>query len=117
MKERVRWTVYEDKRVLICDFSGLQGADYAQEMTKTEQFLREEAATNPAVIRQAINVTKATTDKAISKRAKAITAEVKKSTTIHIAMIGITGLTRIIATAVARDIHFAKSPKEATLPS
>ena len=109
MDERVYWITHENKKILIGDVSNLKEKEYLQEVDKIKDVIIKEK--RKSVLYISIVKNTYTTD-AIKKKWEwfnQMTHEYLIASTI----VGITGIQRLIASAIKRDLKFARNINEA----
>jgi hypothetical protein len=112
MAEMLRWIEHKGKRILYCDFSNFSEQAYLDGTEAMEKELLAQGTGNHSLL--LINVENSTMNQATSDRGKK-TVEILTAARItsKTSMIGITGIKRIIAQAISRDVHFDKDLESA----
>ena len=105
MSERVKWIQHKGKSILFCDFAGLNEAQYLDGVAEMEaELLKQPAGTNVLML---IDVAGSRMSAVTRDRGKETVAVVEKAgITTNTVLSGITGLQKIIAQAISRDVHF-----------
>lgn len=106
MSGRVSWITHKGKDILFVDASGLREEAYLQVLDEVEEVYCNLDPQSTLVL---LDVTDSTSSTETTERQKRLAAyKVAK----HAAVVGVTGLKRIIAQAVRKDFHFATSIEE-----
>jgi len=111
MSERVRWITHEGKRILYNDYQGLSGDEFVEVIRQSEQAVLNSGQTLVYVIN---NVADSYMNAESTAAAKAWVKNCKeKGIQMVLSLVGVTGIRRVIAQAIKRDMHFAKSLEDA----
>ena len=111
MSSRVRWINVDGVRCLYEDFSNLRENDFVRELQEGEKALLAE---NSKVIFTLSNFTNSYMNNDVKKQSDQLMENVsKQGKKLISATFGISGLQRIIANAVKKDVYFAKSEADA----
>ena len=111
MSERVQWIDHKGKKILFNNYQGLKGDEYTQIIKESE---KESINSGVKTVYVLNDVTDSFMNDDSTAAAKHWVEECKKQgITLVISLVGITGLKRIVAQAVKRDMHFAKSVEDA----
>ncbi len=111
MSDRMKWVDHKGQKILIEDFSGMSGEDFINEVGNAE---KEILGSGQKTVLTITNFTNAVMSNESKERANTMMQAAKaKGITLHIAAIGVSGIQRIIANAVVKDMHFAKSSDDA----
>ncbi|MCP4677954.1 MAG: hypothetical protein GY854_21055 [Deltaproteobacteria bacterium] len=114
MAERVKWIVHKGKKILSCDFSNVAvEKEYLQLLERTTEMLEVELNGNPSEILQVVDITGAKPTRAVKEKAKDNMKLVKERSHLTFALVGISGLTKIIANAISKDMYFVSNIQEA----
>ncbi len=114
MGERVKWINHKGKKILFCDFSNVVAEqEYLQLLGQTEEMLKAELKGNPGEILQVMDISGAKPTKAVKEKANENTKLVKENARLTLALVGISGLTKIIANAISKDMYFVSNMEEA----
>jgi hypothetical protein len=109
MPSRVKLTVHQGKTILILDASGLKPEEIIALFPEYEKM----GLANKVHL-YALDVSNTRSNSDIQKASKASIDTIQsKLGKIHIALVGITGIQKIIASAIDRDTHFAENMNEA----
>ncbi len=108
--ERIEWVDYKGKRILRCDYSGLLGEKHVEFIEEVKKTMSELPAGTELLV--LADVTGTHTTARIKEKYEELTA-IRDRFGGHDAAIGITGLMRIIANVVKKDIYFGKSEQDA----
>ena len=106
MKPSVQWIEYKGKKILFCDFSGIDENQYMTGVDMMEkELLAQPPGSNVPLLIDVSNsrMTLATRDRG----KKTVDVLLTTSITTKTVMIGITGLQKLIAQAISRDVHYA----------
>ena len=111
MSERVNWIEHKGKKILFNNYQGLKGDEYTQTIKESEkEFLKS----GMKIVYVLNDVTDSFMNYDSTAAAKHwIDACKDQGITLTISLVGITGIKRIVAQAVKRDMHFAKSLEDA----
>ena len=106
MSKHVQWIEHKGKRILFCNFSNFNENQYLEGVDEMEKELM--AQQKGSQILHIVDVTNSTMTQKTSDRGKK-TVEILKNTGIATltAMVGITGIKKIIAKAISKDVFFA----------
>ncbi len=112
MAERIQWTEYKGKKILISNFSNYNEEEYIRGTEEMEKvLLKEPRGSRPLLI---VDVTNSHMSKASSDRGKKTVELLTEADIItKTAMVGIVGIKKIIAQAISRDVYFAKDMESA----
>jgi hypothetical protein len=112
MSERVKWIEYRGKKILFCDFSN---HDEQQYLVGVEEMETELLKLKPDTVwPQIVDVTNSTMTKVTSDRGKKTVALLSEANIkTRTAMVGVTGIKRVIAQAISKDVYFAKNMDDA----
>jgi hypothetical protein len=111
MSGRIEWIKYKEADILFCDYRGLTGEAYITGITEQEKEVLNCGKERVLVL---LDTTDSHMSKDSTQRAKVLEGKIKKEgITQTMAIVGFSGLHRIIGKAIKRDIHFAKSLEEA----
>lgn len=102
----IQWVEHKGKRILICDFSKMDEKGYISGTDAMEkELLAQPRGSKPLLL---VDVTDSTMTKVTSERGKQTVDVLSKAGVVTVtAMVGITGLKKVIAQAISRDVHFA----------
>ena len=107
MSDYIKWIEHKGHKVLFCDFSNFDEQQYLDgtELMEKELLSQEKGSNSPLVI----DVTNSHMTKKTSDRGKkTVTVLTDAEITTTTAMVGVTGIKKIIAQAISRDVYFAK---------
>ena len=111
MSERMKWIDYKGQKILIEDYSNMAGEEFVAEIGEAE---KELLGCGQKLILTITNFSNATMSNDTKERANVMIQNAKaKGITLFVAAVGVTGIQRIIANAVVKDMHFAKSYDDA----
>lgn len=111
MENRVTHIVYKGKDILYVDYSGLRGKELVDVIEQQE---RASLQAEGDVILELVNFTNCRLSESDRERGDIMVRRVTgNGYKIKAACFGITGLQRIIAQAVKRDLYFARTREEA----
>lgn len=111
MSSRVKWIDIDGVRCLYEDFSNLKEKEFIAELKEGEKALLAE---NSKVIYTLTNFSSSFMNNDIKKASDELVENVtKQGKKLISATFGVSGLQRIIANAVKRDVYFAKSETDA----
>lgn len=111
MKDRIKWVEFSGKKILFVDYSNVNEDQFIEGIEEQEK--ESENAEGKTVL-HLMDFTNAPMKKPAQKRADEMMANLQaKSFSVQSACFGITGLQRIIASMVKKDIFFAKHKLEA----
>ncbi|MBN1798541.1 MAG: hypothetical protein JW822_08180 [Spirochaetales bacterium] len=112
MSEQIKWIKHKGKKILVCDFSNYNEKQYLAGVDAMEkELLKQARGSFPLLI---VDVTNSHMNQVTSDRGKQCAIAVQKAgITTLTAMVGITGVKRIIAQAISRDVYFAKDMESA----
>lgn len=111
MSERVKWIEHKGKKILFSNYQGLKGDEYTQTIKESE---KETLNSGMKTIYVLNDVTDSYMNDDSTAAAKHWIDTCKdQGITLIITLVGITGIKRIVAQAVKRDMHFAKSLEDA----
>jgi len=107
MYEYIQWIEYVGKKILFCDFSNFNEKQYIEGVDGMEkELLTQSRGSNILMI---VDVTHSSMTLASSERGKQCIAVLSKAgITTKTAMVGITGLKKIITQAISKDVYCAK---------
>jgi hypothetical protein len=109
--ERITWIVHEGKRILYNNYEGLGGDEFVGIIKQSEQEVLNSGQTVVYVIN---NVTDSYMNSESTRAAKDWVKNCnKKGITMVLALVGVSGIRRVIAQAIKRDMYFAKSLEDA----
>jgi hypothetical protein len=111
MSERIKWIKVKEEDILFCDYRGLKWEGYVNAIAEQEKEVLNCGKERVLVL---LDTTDSHMSKESTQRAKELEAKIEKAgITQTMAIVGISGVHRIIGQAIKRDIHFAKSIAEA----
>ncbi len=112
MGDRIQWIEHKGKKILLCDLSKLGEVKYLEHVELMEKELLK--AKPGELIPHIVDVSESIMTAGSSARGKQ-TVKVLSDAGIRTAtaMVGVTGIKRIIAQAISRDVFFAKSMEDA----
>jgi hypothetical protein len=111
MEQRARNLEHQSKAIVFGDYSGLDGEDFVEAIGQQEALSLESTDKN---ILHLLNFTGCRMSTAAKERADQMMKTLQsKGYTVKTACYGITGIQRVIANAVKRDMYFAKSEADA----
>jgi uncharacterized protein YifN (PemK superfamily) len=112
MEHKIQWIEHKGTKILICDFSNYDEKQYLDGTDAMEkELLKQPPNSKPKLV---VDVTNSKMSQATSERGKKTVEILTKAGMIVLtAMVGITGIKRVIAQAISRDVHFAKDMEEA----
>jgi hypothetical protein len=111
MSERVQWLNHNGYRILSADYSGLYEADYLKTMETVKQLLLKEPP-NSIVLVMA-NVTNTHASGKVRDKGKEVAEAMGKFKGQAYAVIGVTGIMKVIAKTFVRSMYFANSEEDA----
>jgi hypothetical protein len=112
MTDRITWISHKGKKILYANYGGLAEQEYLAALEETQaEILKQPSGSNTLLLTDMTDthITPATRDKGKDMSVK-IRAAGKATSP---AIVGITGVQKIIAQAIKRDAYFAKSVAEA----
>ena len=111
MSDRIKWVDYKGQKILIEDYSSLKSEEFVAEIANAEE---EIINSTEKLVLTLVNFSNARMSNEDKDRAdQMIKGAQAKGITLFVAAIGVSGIQRIIANAVVKDMHFAKSSDEA----
>jgi hypothetical protein len=112
MAKEIEWIEYKGKKILLCNFAGYDEAQYMAGVDAMEaELLKQPPKTR---ILHIVDVTDSHMTKATSDRGKQTVDVVGKAGIMTLTtMVGVTGIKRVIAQAIAKDVYFAKDMDDA----
>jgi hypothetical protein len=112
MSESLKWIEHKGKRILFCDFSNFSEEEYLQGTEDMEKELIAQGKGSFTLL--LIDVKDSHMSQVTSDRGKkTIEILTPLNITTKTSMIGISGVKRIIAQAISRDVHFDKDLESA----
>ncbi len=109
LEERVKWIEYEGKKILMVDCRDLKEDDYLNAINKYDEMMYERGKDKILSIMDCTNTV--TSDK-IRDRGKEL-EEKNKNLPLFVSVVGMSGIQRIIANAIKRNMFFAGTIEEA----
>jgi hypothetical protein len=107
MGERVNWIQHRGKKILFCTFTGLEETEYLAQVDEMENEL--EGQPSGSNVLMLIDVTNSRMTPATRDRGKQTVSVLEKAgVTTTTAMVGISGLQKIIASSISKDVHYGK---------
>lgn len=101
--ERVKWIDHKGKRILFIDCAGLSGEAYLKTLDEVEVEYKKLGQNSSLVL---IDVTGSSSNNQTTERQKKLAGmKVAK----HAAVVGVTGVKKVIASAVNRSFYYAGS--------
>ncbi len=112
MATEIQWIEHNGKRILLCNFVGYDETQYMKGVDAMEaELLKQKPGER---ILHIVDVTDSHMTKATSDRGKrTVEILVKAGITTLTAMVGVTGIKRVIAQAISKDVYFAKNLEDA----
>jgi hypothetical protein len=111
MGQYTQWIDYKGKKILISDYSGLKAAEYVQAIEETKWELLNQQDKAPLSI---TDISDTFSTDATSAKGKELIAEVEgNGIKGKAALVGVTGVKRILVQAIKKDVFFANSIEEA----
>ena len=111
MAKRIQWIDHNGVRILYNDYKGLSGDEYTETIRASEKCVLESGMNQVCVIN---DVTDSHMNTESTKAAKEWVKRCKeRGINMTIALVGISGIKRVIAQAIKRDMYFAKSLDDA----
>jgi hypothetical protein len=107
MSERISWITHQAKKILFLDASGLKGEAYMQLIDEIEAVFKTLPKRSTLLL---IDCTGSASTPKTTARQKAI-AQYTIST--YAAIVGVTGVKKVIAQAIKPDFHYASSVEDA----
>jgi hypothetical protein len=112
MSERVKWIEHKGKKILLCTLAGLEEPAYLEGVDEMEAALLKCAP--GAVWPHIVDVTDSIMTTATSDRGKkTVDLLVQAGVRTRTAMVGVSGIKRVIAQAISKDVYFAKTMDDA----
>jgi hypothetical protein len=105
----VRYEEYKGEKILYIDFSNLKDQEYLDAIDEAE---KEILKNKPGTISTIINVANTYITEELKIRFSKLAERTKGITKVR-ATVGLTGIKRIIAKAIKRDLYFASSDEDA----
>jgi hypothetical protein len=114
MSERIKWTDYDGFIILSVDYSDLPESEYLETMEEVEQLLKalQGEPSDSAMLIMA-NVTNTRATKKIRNRGKEVSAVLDAFKGHAYAVIGVTGVARLLARKFTSGIYFAHTEHDA----
>jgi hypothetical protein len=112
MSTYTQWIQHKGKKILFCNYAGCNEAQYLAGVTEMEQeLMKQPTGTKIPLL---IDVTKSSMTIATRDRGKqTIEVLTKANITTDTAMVGISGIQKIIAQAISKDVHYANDMESA----
>jgi len=111
VKDRIKWVEFNGKKILFADYSNVNEDQFVEGIEEQE---KESENAEGKMVLHLMDFTKAPMKKRAQKRADEMMANLQaKGFSVRSACFGITGLQRVIASMVKKDIFFAKHKLEA----
>lgn len=111
MAQRVEVLEYNGKKIIYADYSDMRGEAFVNTIAQQEA---ESLRSTDKTILHLLNFTNCRMDENARRRADTMIQTLSaKGYTVKTACFGITGIQRIIANAVKRDMYFAKNMEDA----
>lgn len=111
MSERIKWIDHKGKKILFNNYQGLKGDEYTQTIKESEKESLNSGMKTVYVLNDVTDSFMNDDSTAAAKQWVNVCKD--KGITLVISLVGISGLKRIVAQAVKRDMHFAKSLEDA----
>ncbi len=111
MSERIKWIDHEGFRILSADYSGLPEAEYMNAMDEVKNLLESEPSDSIVLIMANVTNTKASGK--IRNKGKEVSAAMDRFKGQANAVVGVTGVMKILAKTFVRSMYFAKSEDDA----
>jgi hypothetical protein len=112
MGKTINWIDHKGKKILFCDFAGFSEDEYISGVDAMEKELLAQGKGSYTLLLidvEGSHMTQKTSDRG-KKTIEVLTPE---NITTKTSMIGISGVKRIIAQAISRDVHFDKDKESA----
>jgi hypothetical protein len=107
MSKHVEWIEYKGNRILLCNFSNFNEQQYLDGVDEMEKELLNQPQGSRLL--HIVDVTDSTMTQKTSDRGKKTVELLSKAGIATLtAMVGITGIKKIIAKAISKDVYFAK---------
>ena len=112
MSSEIQWIEHNGKKIILCNFAGYDEKQYLSGVDAMEAELLKQLPGVP--VPHIVDVTDSHMTKVTSDRGKR-TVEVlgKAGIVTRTAMVGVTGIKRVIAQAISKDVYFAKDMDDA----
>ncbi|MFC1501962.1 hypothetical protein ACFL6A_00950 [bacterium] len=111
MSEHVKWIDYKSISILFCNYNGLTGEEYTKAIEEQEKQVLDSGKERVYVL---LDVTNSHMSQESTQRAKDLEENIKtKGITQVMALVGFSGIQRVIGRAIKRDIHFSKDLEDA----
>lgn len=112
MDDCIKWIDFNGKKIMFCDFSNFDEQQYMDGVDLMEQELLKQS--RGSCTPQILDVTNSHMTQKTSERGKQTVKVLSEAEiTTNTAMVGISGVKRIIAKAISRDVFFAKDMQSA----
>ncbi|MBN1411427.1 MAG: hypothetical protein JW969_11335 [Spirochaetales bacterium] len=112
MANRIEWIEYKGQKILFCDFSNYDENQYLEGVDLMEKELLKQG--EGSKLKLLIDVLNSHMTQKTSDRGKKTVEILTKADIVAVtAMVGITGVKRIIASAISKDVFFAKDKESA----
>ena len=111
MSDRVKWIEHKGKKILFSNYNGLKGDEYTQAIKEGEKETLNSGMKTVYVLNDVTDSFMNDDSTAAAKQWVDVCKN--QGITLVISLVGISGLKRIVAQAVKRDMHFAKSLDDA----
>ncbi len=112
MASEIQWIEHEGKRILLCNFAGYDETQYMKGVDAMEAELLKQKPRER--VPHIVDVTDSHMSKASSDRGKRTVDVLGKAGIVTVtAMVGVTGIKRVIAQAISKDVYFARDMEDA----
>ena len=109
MSDRIKWIEYKGAKILYADYSNLEEDEY---VTEIDNFEKELIKNKPNSVLVITNTNNTYITSKINKRFKEM-REKTKGISKASAVVGVTGVKKIIANAIRKDLYLARSIEDA----
>jgi hypothetical protein len=111
MSERVKWITHDGRRILSANYSGLREDEYIKTMEEVKQILQKEPSNNIVLVMANVSDTHATGK--VRDKGKEVAEAMDRFKGQAYAVIGVSGIMKVIAKTFVRSMYFANSEEDA----
>ncbi len=111
MSDRVKWIEHKGVRILSADYSGLPEDQYCSTMDEVTAILRNEPT--DSVVLVMANVSNTHASNKVRDKGKEVSDAMNRFKATAYAVVGVTGLMKVIAKTFTSGMYFASSEEDA----
>jgi 2',3'-cyclic-nucleotide 2'-phosphodiesterase (5'-nucleotidase family) len=111
MGDRVKWITHKGVKMIYADYSGLPEAEYCSTMDEVTALLRSESSDSLALVMANVSNTHASNK--VRDKGKEVAEAMDRFKGSAYAVVGVTGIMKVVAKTFVRSIHFADNEEAA----